>query len=58
MSSIKTVQKWMNAIKNFSMTGDIVICQGCKNSKVIITKNGKTYEYSYDENGKQTLEIK
>lgn len=62
MSSIKTVQKWMNAMKDFaktlSITDNVVICKGCKNSKVIINKDGKSYEYSYDENGKQTLEIK
>lgn len=62
MSSIKTIQKWMDAIKDFAKTltvnNDIVICRGCKNSKVIINKDGKSYEYSYDENGKQTIEIK
>lgn len=65
MSAIETVNKWTRKIKEFAKTiqimnvdNDTVVCNNCKNSKVIINKDGKSYEYSYDENGKQTLEIK
>lgn len=62
MSSIERVMKWLSAIyngrKNLTVVEDTVMCKGCKNSKVIIKKDGKTYEYSYDENGKQTVDIK
>lgn len=62
---LNNILNFMNKIKKeaFEKVGippeyDKVICKNCKNSKIIIQKNGKSYEYSYDENGKQTLEIK
>ena len=59
LSKIKEYFKSLKQVhKNLSITGDVVVCRGCRNSKVIINKDGKSYEYSYDENGKQTLEIK
>jgi hypothetical protein len=65
MSTMATIKKWMDAIKEFAGTiqimtvdNETVICKNCKNSKIIVEKDGKTYEYSYDENGKQTVEIK
>jgi hypothetical protein len=43
---------------SLNVNGTNVVCKNCKNSKVVIVKDGKTYEYSYDENGKETIEIK
>jgi hypothetical protein len=64
MASIETVKKWMKAIYGnivptiIDIKNENAFCNGCRNSKVIITKNGQTIEYTYDENGKETKEIK
>lgn len=65
MSTIERVNKWLNKIKEFagtmqvmSVDNETVVCKNCKNSKIVIEKDGKKYEYTYDENGKQTLEVK
>lgn len=34
---------------------DQVYSKNCKNSKLTITKNNITTEYTWDENGKQTI---
>jgi hypothetical protein len=58
----KYILNYINSLKKeyikLSTKKDTIVCQNCKNSKVIIVKDGKNYEYTYDENGKQTLEIK
>lgn len=60
-SALKLLQ-YMNR-ETFKKVGispeyDKIVCPGCKNSKVVIQKDNLTYEYSYDENGKQTIEVK